>query len=64
MHTRLYFWICCSHPCFSENSNSKDLVGMDPKMLAIILFYFERETLEERFFYCSPFFRKAPTRLS
>jgi len=56
MQTRLYFWICCSHPCFSENSNSKDLVGRDPKMLAIILFYFERETLEERFFFTAHYF--------
>ena len=56
MHRRLYFWICCSQLCFSENSSSKDLVGMDPKMLAIILFHcyffsFEREIYFKKIFF-------------
>jgi hypothetical protein len=56
MHEGHCFRICCSHPCLSKNSSSKDLFGMDPKMLAIILFYFERETLEERFFFTAHHF--------
>ena len=40
-----FVWICCSHPCFKESSNSKDSYSMDPKMLAIIYFiiFFFRE---------------------
>ena len=33
-----FVWVCCSHPCFKESSNSKDSYSMDPKMLAIIYF--------------------------
>jgi len=51
MHEGLCFWICCSHPCFNRNSNSKDLFGMDPKVLAIKFFhdFFKREILESFF---------------
>ena len=44
MHEGLCFWICCSHPCFNRNSNSKDLFGTDPKVLAtiLLLFFWER----------------------
>ena len=35
-----FVWICCSHPCFKESSNSKDSINMDPKMLAIISIYY------------------------
>ena len=35
-----YVWICCSHPCFKESSNSKDSYSMDSKMLAIFLFHY------------------------
>ena len=58
MHEGLCFWICCSHPCFNRNSNSKDLFGMDPKVLAIKFFhnfFFKRERFWKSVFFCSPF---------
>ena len=47
-----FVWICCSHPCFKESSNSKDSYSMDSKMLAIFLFhyFFEREFYFEKIF--------------
>jgi len=47
-----FAWICCSHPCFKESSNSKDSYSMDSKMLAIFLFhyFFEREFYFEKIF--------------
>ena len=52
-----FVWICCSHPCFKESSNSKDSYSMDHKMLAIIyfiIFFFRERDLFWKD--CSPFF--------
>jgi len=60
MHEGLCFWICCSHPCFNRNSNSKDLFGMDPKVLAIKFFhdFFSRERFWKVFLLFTIFLEK------
>ena len=57
-----FFYICCSHPCFTEKkSSSKDYISMVPKMLAINLFhqispfFWERERFLYENFFC-PFY--------
>jgi hypothetical protein len=60
MHKGHCFWICCSHPCFNGNSNSKVLISMDPKVLAtiLLLFFFERNLGRDIFFTAHHFLEK------
>ena len=57
-----YVWICCSHPCFKESSNSR-FICLPSFYFFIIFFSFEREIYFEKIVHHFFLFRKAQTRL-
>ena len=57
-----YVWICCSHLCFKESSNSRFICL--PSFYFIIIFFLSRERfILKRLFTIFFLFRKAQTRL-